>query len=67
MEQLNLTKILKQLEEINAWFDQQEELDVETGLEKVKESLRLVKASRARLKEIENEFEEIKKDLMEEK
>ena len=60
MENLNLTRILKQLEEINSWFDSQEELDLELGLQKVKEGMQLVKASRMRLKQIENEFEEIK-------
>ena len=67
MENVNLTEILKELEKINSWFDQLEEIDVELGLQKVKEGMQLVKASRARLKEIENEFEEIKKDLLEEK
>jgi exonuclease VII small subunit len=57
---------LKQLEEINSWFDSQEELDLELGLQKVKEGMQLVKASRMRLKQIENEFEEIKKTLSEE-
>jgi exonuclease VII small subunit len=66
MENLNLTRILKQLEEINSWFDSQEELDLELGLQKVKEGMQLVKASRMRLKQIENEFEEIKKTLNEE-
>ncbi len=66
MENLNLSRILKQLEEINSWFDSQEELDLELGLQKVKEGMQLVKASRLRLKQIENEFEEIKKTLSEE-
>jgi exonuclease VII small subunit len=66
MENLNLSRILKQLEEINSWFDSQEELDLELGLQKVKEGMQLVKASRMRLKQIENEFEEIKKTLNEE-
>ncbi|MCE5223609.1 hypothetical protein LLG10_05390 [bacterium] len=65
MEPTNLTEILKELEKINSWFDQQQEIDVEQGLEKIREGIRLVKASRIRLKEIENEFEEIKKELVE--
>ncbi len=64
MEKLNLTESLKKLEEINTWFENQEEIDVEKGLEKVKEGTRLVKASRERLQEIENEFEEVKKELV---
>lgn len=64
MDKLNLTEALKKLEEINNWFDNQSEIDVEKGLEKVKEGINLVKASKARLKEVENEFEVVKKDLI---
>jgi len=64
MAKLNLTESLKKLAEINTWFENQEEIDVEKGLEKVKEGTRLVKASRERLQEIENEFEEVKKELV---
>jgi exonuclease VII small subunit len=67
MEKINLSEVLKALEKINTWFDEQEELDVEIGLQKVKEGMALVKASRSRLAEIENEFEEIKKEMQEEK
>lgn len=63
MDKLNLTDALKKLEEINDWFENQQEVDIEQGLEKVKEGVKLVKASQSRLKEIENEFEEIKKDI----
>jgi len=57
------------LEEIAAileWFDAQEELDVERALEKVKEAGELIKFSKARLGEIENEFKEIKLKIEEE-
>ena len=64
MEKLNLTESLKKLEEINAWFEDQEEVDVEKGLEKVKEGVTLVKVSRERLKKIENEFEGVRKELV---
>jgi len=63
VDKLNLTDALKKLEEINDWFENREEVDVEQGLEKVKEGVKLVKASQSRLKEIKNEFEEIKKDM----
>lgn len=59
----NLTKNLKQLSEITTWFDNQEEVDIEEGLKKVKQAAMLIKTSRKRLKSIENEFEEIKKDI----
>jgi len=59
----NLTKNLKQLSEITTWFDNQEEVDIEEGLKKVKQAAGLIKTSRKRLQSIENEFEEIKKDI----
>ena len=65
MEKNKLKDSLKKLEEIIKWFDNQEEVDVEAGLEKVKIGVGLIKASRERLKELENEFEEVKKELEE--
>ena len=59
----NLNAALKRLSEITEWFDAREEIDVEEGLEKVKEAVSLIKASKERLKAIENEFEEIKKEM----
>ena len=61
----NLNASLKELAEIVEWFEKQEEVDVEIGLEKVKEGAALIKSSKERLKEIENEFEEIKKSINE--
>lgn len=60
---LNLSENLKKLSGIVSWFESQQELDVEKGLEYVKEGADLIKSSRERLKEIENEFQEIKKDI----
>lgn len=60
---MNLSESLKKVQAIIAWFDDQEEVDVEKGLEKIKEGTVLIKESRTRLKEIENEFEVVKKDL----
>jgi exonuclease VII small subunit len=62
----NLTKNLEQLNEIVDWFEQQENVDVEAGLEKVREAAQLIKSSKGRLAEIENEFKEIEKDITEE-
>jgi hypothetical protein len=59
----HLGESMKKLDAIVKWFDAQEEVDVELGLEKIKEGAVLIKASKARLKEVENEFEEVKKDL----
>jgi exonuclease VII small subunit len=59
----NLSAKLKKLGTIVSWFEDQEEIDVEKGLELVKEGAVLIKQSKEQLKEIENEFKEIKKDL----
>lgn len=61
----NLSANLKKLSEITKWFDSQQEIDVEEGLVKVKEAVRIIKESKERLRQIENEFEEIKKDIEE--
>jgi exonuclease VII small subunit len=62
-KKINLSANLQKLSEIANWFDQQEEVDVEEGLQKVKDAAVLIKESRNRLKEIENEFQEIKKEI----
>jgi exonuclease VII small subunit len=58
-----LKEDLTNLSKITEWFENQEEIDVEEGLKKVKEAVILIKASKKKLKDIENEFEEIKKDI----
>ncbi len=62
----NLDENLKRLKGISEWFENQEEVDVEVGLANIKEAAVLIKESRKRLKQIENEFEQIKKDIDEE-
>lgn len=59
----NIGESLDKLEKIVTWFDDQEQVQVEQGLEKVREGAVLVKELRSRLKEVENEFKEVKKDL----
>jgi len=59
----NLNESLKKLTDIVHWFDEQKEVDVEAGLDKVKEGAVLIKSCRERLKAIENEFEEIQKEI----
>ena len=54
---------LKRLKEIVEWFDKADEVDIEAGLEKVKEGTVLIKESRRILKDLENEFEKVKDDL----
>lgn len=62
-ESKSLNGNLKRLAEITEWFDKQEEIDVEEGLDKVKEAAALIKASKEKLKAVENEFEEIRKEM----
>jgi len=59
----NLSDNLKKLSEITEWFENQEEVDIEESLKKVKEAAVLIKAGKERLKAVENEFEEIKKEI----
>ncbi len=54
---------LKEISEILEWFDAQEELDVEAALVKIKKAAELIKTSRKRLGEIENEFNEVKGEV----
>ena len=65
-KQTNLTTNLQKLSEIADWFDQQESVDIEEGLVKVKAAAVLIKESKQRLQAIENEFIEIKKSIEEE-
>jgi len=59
----NLSDNLKKLSEITEWFESQEKVDIEEGLRKVKEAVALIKTSKERLRAVENEFEEIKKEV----
>jgi len=61
--EVNLKENLKKLSTIVSWFESQDDLDVEQGLEYVKEGAGLIKSSRERLSQIENEFKEIKKEI----
>lgn len=64
-EKETVATALEKLNEIVRWFEEQKEADVEKGLEKVREGSVLLKALRERLKEVENEFQEIKGELEE--
>ena len=63
IKQQSINEQLGQLETIVKWFEAQKEVDVEKGLEKMKEGATLIKSLKSRLKEVENEFEEIKQGL----
>jgi exonuclease VII small subunit len=62
-QDVNLTESLAELNAIVEWFDEQENVDVEQGLEKVREAAKLIKDSKTRLAQIENEFKEIEKEM----
>lgn len=63
IESTNLNETLKKLSAIVSWFESQDELDIEKGLENVKIGATLIKSSRERLAQIENEFKEVKKEI----
>jgi len=62
-KKVDINKSLKDLEDISNWFESQKELDVEEGLKKVKDGALLIKDLKESIREVENEFEEIKKDI----
>lgn len=62
-KKINLKESLSKLNSIVEWFDEQEEVDVEMGLEKVKEGAELIKDCKKRLSEVENEFKEIQREI----
>ncbi len=59
----NISQSLEKLEHIVRWFDEQDQVDVEEGLKRVREGAVLVKELKGRLKEVENEFKEVQRDL----
>jgi len=61
--EMNLTEALTELQNIVTWFDGQDNVDVEQGLEKVRAAAVLIKNSKTRLAHIENEFREIEKEM----
>jgi len=53
---------IKELEEISRWF-QNEEINLDEGLVKFKKGAALIKKCRQHLREVENQFVEIKKEI----
>lgn len=62
-DKIDIEKKLEALSGIAAWFDDQEEANLEDGFKKVQEAAKLIKECNGRLQEIENKFEEIKQEL----
>lgn len=63
--QNKISESLGKLEGIVAWFEKQKEVDVEEGLDQVKEGIVLIKNLKQRLQRVENEFKEITQSLKE--
>ena len=55
---------LEALVNIADWFDHQEQIDLQKSLAKIKEATSLIKSLKQQLQDTENEFEEIKKELI---
>ena len=60
-KQFDFAKAMKELEEINQWF-QEEDIDLDAGLEKLKRGKELITACRDRLRDVENQFVQIRDD-----
>ncbi len=58
---VSLKDTMEDIKDIVAWFEDQQEPDVEAGLEKVKAATELIKAAQVKLDTIENEFEKLSK------
>ncbi len=63
--QFNFSDSMKEIDQINEWF-QQDDLDLEAALTKLKRGKELIKQCKTRLDDIENEFKELKADFADE-
>src|ERR687892_137945 len=63
-KKFDFTASIKQLEEINSWF-QNEDFNLDEGLQKLKLGKDLIKKCRGRLQQVENEFVKIKQEFAE--
>ena len=57
----NFKKAFEELEKINEWFSQ-ENVDLDEGLKKFRHGMELIREAKDHLKQVENEFHEIKKE-----
>ncbi len=63
-KKVDLKQNLAELAQIVSWFEKQSEIDLDASLEKVRRAAELIQTSRKRLKDVENSFKEIEKDLV---
>ena len=61
-EKFDFKEAIEELEKINTWF-QEEDIDLDEGLEKLKKGKDLIAKCRERLQKAENEFTSVKEDL----
>ena len=59
----DLKQYLEDIKAISDWFEEQEEIDLEEALVKIRAAGELIKKSKERLVEVENEFNEIKAEV----
>ncbi len=59
----DLKEAMDELRHIAQWFDMQDNFDLEQSLVHLKKGAQIVSQAKKRLKDIENEFEEIKKEI----
>jgi exodeoxyribonuclease VII small subunit len=64
-DQFNFKEAFEELEKINDWF-RKEDFDPDEALKNFRRGVDIVKDAKKRLQKIENEFEEIQKDLADE-
>ena len=62
-QQHSLKEYLEDIKKISDWFENQSEIDLEEALVKIREAGELIKLSKDRLVEVENEFKEIKSKI----
>lgn len=60
MDKFNFAKAMKELEEINRWFES-EEIDLEEGVKNFDKGMKLIHKCKERLKEVENKIIKIKR------
>lgn len=58
-------EMFEELREINSWFEE-EDIDLDKGLEKLKEGKKLIDECKKKLEEVENEFETLTNEIVDE-
>ncbi len=61
-KKLSMNETMKELEKINDWF-QNEDIDLDEGLEKLQQAQQLTQQIKTRLNEVENKFIALKEEF----